>query len=473
MRTHRKQRRAYDMSACVLACVAILGLATMCSFAFGRNHEALTSFQVPYRPPYVPAPDPLKAAELGLASSSTLAHPKHSPAVKAIIVFPRHVELARGGRRVAMLPIRVTSLSDLARQIHSKAWIEQAGLVVTIASPLIVESGAVMTIGGPEVKTVRLLAGATLGANSGRLSFDGVHVLSWDSAGQPINGPTDKPRPSILAEDNARMVITHSVFSNLGWDWNGSYGVSWLNGATGSATSSTFEDNFIGLYTGHVSGLTFDTDTFLANELYGLDPHSDSTNLTISGDLAEDNTGHGIIFSDGVTDSIVTNCISRHNKENGIMMDADSVDNTIRNNNIYDNAGDGIVLSNSPNNQVLGNNVSHNRIGIHITHGNATSQTIVQGNGIEWNEIAFQDISINQSNVVTYNGGQWEPRTLVFVWVSALVLVALMSVLIIGLALWSSTRPFQTPIVHGPADGMLSGKCAHDYPTEERDPIWW
>jgi len=400
----------------------VLSLAAMGSLALGRNHAVITSFRVPFRPPYVPALDPLRDAQLGLTPNSTLADPKQSPTVKAIEVFPHNIDLILGTKRIKVLSITTKTISGVARRINNGAWIRQTGTVITIAGSLIVEPGATIMVAAPRVKTVRLLAGASIGANSAHLTFNGVHVVSWDKA-NPINWSSNKPRPSVLAENNAVMTITNSTFSNLGWDWNGAYGVSWTNGATGAATDSTFKQNFIGLYTAHVSGLRFDDDSFFENKLYGLDPHSGSANLTIVDDIAEDNAGHGIIFSDGVIDSVISGCISRDNHENGIMMDADSAGNTIRENVVYGNAGDGIVLSNSPDNKILFNRIYHNRIGVHVAHGSPTIRTVVKHNLIEWNEVAFENIDLPPSNVVENNGGQWELKTLIRIWGGALILL--------------------------------------------------
>jgi poly(beta-D-mannuronate) C5 epimerase len=104
-----------------------------------------------------------------------------------------------------------------------------------------------------------------------------------------------------------------------------------------------------------VAGLRFARDTFRDNDLYGLDPHSYSHDLVVEHVVAKDIAAHGIIFSQYVTHSVVENSVSRHNGENGIMMNLGSGGNVIRDNRVYGNRGDGIVTEQSPRVTISGN----------------------------------------------------------------------------------------------------------------------
>jgi poly(beta-D-mannuronate) C5 epimerase len=243
-------------------------------------------------------------------------------------------------------------------------------------------------------------------------------VSSWQNG--PVTDHTvDQPHPSVVAESGAVLAISDSTFTGLGWDWNGSYGVSWLSQSTGNVTGSTFEHNFIGAYTDQVTGLHFENDIFRDNLLYGLDPHSFSRNLVIKHVTAEYNRSSGIIFSNHVTGGVIEECVSTGNNENGIMMDATSTDNTIRHNLVVDNLGDGIVMSNSPANRFENNDVRGNRVGVHAS-GNGAANQLLTGNDVEANVVASQGIALPaDTNAVRANGGQWLLRRVVFVWVAA------------------------------------------------------
>ena len=211
------------------------------------------------------------------------------------------------------------------------------------------------------------------------------------------------------------MDIVNSTFRYLGRDWNASYGVSWVRKATGSVVGSTFEDGFIGAFTDHAQGVVFRKDVFRDNVLYGLDPHSLSSGLTVEDNLAEGNGHHGIIFSDNVTGSSVRNNIVRNNRVNGIMMDASSDLNTISGNQVTGNRGDGIVMSGSGRNNVVSNTIEHNRVGVHV-YGNVSSKNTIERNTVRGNAIANQGTDLSGSNSLGQNGTRWRDSMIPVIW---------------------------------------------------------
>ena len=201
-----------------------------------------------------------------------------------------------------------------------------------------------------------------------------------------------------------------------------------MSGSTGSSTNSTYEANFIGVYTDHSDGLRFSGDVFRLNQLYGLDPHSSSSRLTVANCIAVRNGVHGIILSDKVTDSSIRGCTVSDNGGNGIMLDQGSIGNTLVANVIRDNRGDGVVLSDAAANQVRDNRISGNRVGIHRYAGGTAGETVVTGNELDDNAMSWQGVEPDPSNQASSNGGQWDLRR------AAAVLVGIVGV---G-AVWAS-----------------------------------
>ena len=52
-------------------------------------------------------------------------------------------------------------------------------------------------------------------------------------------------------------------------------------------SASLFENNFIGAYTDRSDGLQITNSNFFHNSLYGIDPHSYSTNLLVEGNNSQ------------------------------------------------------------------------------------------------------------------------------------------------------------------------------------------
>jgi len=278
--------------------------------------------------------------------------------------------------------------------------------------------------------------GVFLAANQAHLTLSGVNVHASDAntpkAGSATAVREDLGRPFVLAVGST-MVISNSTFRYLGRDWNSSYGVAWSKGSTGSVSASLFENNFIGAYTDRSDGLQITNSNFFHNSLYGIDPHSYSTNLLVEGNNSSFNGRHGIIFSDHVTGGIVRNNITNGNGLNGIMMDEESSGNTIENNSVADNLSDGIVMADSGSNAILANTIISNRVGIHV-RGSSSTNITATGNTVSHNSVAAQGIELT-GNSVDSNGGQWQLSRIAVVW-----LVALVVLLVLASLTWNNLR---------------------------------
>jgi mannuronan 5-epimerase len=352
--------------------------------------------------------------------------------VRVIRLIGERIVLIVGGRpyRVIVNGSTTFDLEALVAEIADPAWIQETTPgQIDVMTGLVVDQGARLEISAPATETVVLddRPGVLLGAiRGGHLVFDGVEVRS-NSAGRP---ESQEYRPMVLATKGAAMRATDTAFTNLGWNWHGSYGVTWSDDATGGAVRSVFDSSFIGVYTSHVHGLHFFGCSFTNNDLYGLDPHSSSTDIVVDKALAANNKAHGIIFSQDVSGSMVKRSIARNNGENGIMMDARSTGNTITDNLVEDNAGDGIVTSDSGDTTIQGNTLRRNRVGLHIDPADGGT-VLIDDNRILGNRLSYQGISLPDGNTEQENGGQWRFPELRAVWTVATVALGIGIVFVI------------------------------------------
>jgi poly(beta-D-mannuronate) C5 epimerase len=429
--------------------IAVLVSAVAATFVFGKDYRSVRGNDAYFhRHAFVPSFDPITDALVGYAPSAMATNPGiPSAKVRAITLYPRKIVLLAGGMPVRTIALRrpVTTLKALAQKLGDAKWLAIDGTTITAKTAIIAQPGSHLRIAAPETKTLvlRSTPGVFLGAVTAQLAIAGVTVRGTSSAPPEISTTTrmDLGRPFIVAYSHSTMTISHSKLLDLGRDWNASYGASWSLGSTGSVTDSTFERNFIGIYTDHAHDLLVKHNVFRDNTLYGVDPHSFSVRMDIEDNLSERNGRHGIIFSDHVTDGIVRNNVTRGNDLNGIMMDASSTGNRIVGNLSEDNHGDGIVLASSPGNVITGNRILRNRIGIQA-RGPRDSTTLAN-NELSGNSLASQGVSL-AGNDVHGNGGQWKPKVVQGIWIAAGPLLLLFFVLT-AIEIWRRDRRVPAP----------------------------
>jgi poly(beta-D-mannuronate) C5 epimerase len=433
---HTRPRRSTQFAALASCALILLGPLALAlgNPTVGRTLDSYGD--VPTRPLYVPALSPIATAALGLPPTSTIAHMgQASPSIHAIEVQPQGIQLIAGGKILRTITTKdsVMSLATIRRDVNRPDWISETGHgEFTLKAALIFETGTRASIKAPHVTHIRMVdrPGVFLGFNGATVDIQDVAISSVDV---PFFKGDEPPyRPFVVANGGSTLNIVGSSFKGLGYDWNSSYGVSWMS-STGRAIDSTFEDNFIGSYTEEAQGMVFKGDVFTHNFVYGLDPHTYSSDLLVTHNRAFDNVRHGIIFSKFVTGSTVTYNVSTHNGENGIMMDASSNGNVIEHNTVTNNRGDGIVLSGSKDERIADNVVEHNRVGVNVYGASSTSDR-VHGNMIALNVAAYQGLNSGAGNTIFDNGvhHKW-----VIWWVVlTLGLVVLLLVASIGFSLF-------------------------------------
>jgi poly(beta-D-mannuronate) C5 epimerase len=423
MMTRRNRPTGY-----LLTFVVVLGFALVGTFVLGRNYSNLALKKEPFhRLAYVPSFDPIEDVTLGLSPNSTNAvAAKSTAAIRAIEVYPAQTIMLAGGKAVRIIDKQAPkTLHDLVKVINNRQWIYESSRTVIMNAAVVVEHGSSMTIAAPVtsglIMTVR--PGVFLAASHyGELRITGVYIRAAD-ANVPHTYASPSAvigRPFVLASENSKMVITNSTFRYLGRDWNSSYGLTWSKGSTGSVSYSTFDHNFIGVYSNNSSGLRVTHNQFYYNSLYGIDPHSGSSHLLIDHNTSNFNGRHGIIFSGHVTDGIVEYNTTEGNGLNGIMMDEASTGDTIKHNVVRNNGSDGVVIANSSDDVVADNAVTANRVG--ITVRGYTTNTKVFGNTVNANKMASEGAVLSDNRAYD-NGGDWSVRRIGLIWLSALALL--------------------------------------------------
>ena len=104
-------------------------------------------------------------------------------------------------------------------------------------------------------------------------------------------------------------------------------------------------------------------------------------------------------------------------------MDDSSTGNKIMHDVASKNGSDGVVLANSGDNTVADNTINGNRVGITV-RGDTKGSTIL-GNTVTDNKLASQGTGL-AGNTAYGNGGQWLPRRIGLIWLSALALLGIL-----------------------------------------------
>jgi mannuronan 5-epimerase len=439
--TNTWQNDLHRRSSQLAAVATLLFLACLfltLTFGLTQPTNLLKGFATVPRPPYVTALDPVRAVETGLPFVAAAKAATPSASVRVLEVTGDAVSMVVAGALVRSVNCPNLELATITSRVDNPAWIQETSSgVFLLRTALVFGPGTHVSFVAPSVRTIDLAndPDVVLGFQGASAIFNGVTVTAPSGTRSTPMHPHFRPFVEALATN---LHIASSSFVNLGWDWNAAYGLSFMRGSSGVVTDSTFKDNFIGVYTADSSDIVFDDDRFNSNNLYGLDPHTYSSHLTITHNVADRNAAHGIIFSNHVTNSVVTDNVSSHNGENGIMMDKYSNDNVLRNNTVTHNHGDGIVLSNSSDNKVVGNTLTHNRLGINV-YGQLTTGPIVSDNTIAHNVGAAEGISLNNTNTVYLDNSagsspppKWHIILNYGLWPITILLIALSCIFRIG-----------------------------------------
>jgi parallel beta-helix repeat protein len=347
-------------------------------------------------------------------------------------------------------PGPVDTLTEIKAACPAAPLVQPSPGVWELNSDLVIQGGARLDLSG-DVKELRLQSlpsGLTkdvsaLIAQYGTIDINGVKVTSWTGTGPdtdltvPTGGARGRafvravsfmdgstPRPS-------RMNIANSDLGFLGYNAAESYGVSYKArgcGATtpeickildvfGSQTKSTFHDNYIGTYTWGARYMTFDHNQYTHNKYYGLDPHDDSDDLTITNNLFADNGNHGLICSQRCDHLLIKDNTSRHNtsataETHGIMLHRGVTDAIVENNIVDNNStGGGIVVFDSVGNSIKNNTITGNKYGLRFSVG--TKNLTVEENTVK-GSLQYAVYTYKGSDVPTFTGTSGRPTGITF-----------------------------------------------------------
>lgn len=301
----------------------------------------------------------------------------------------------------------VTNLPELNAFLASYKVMEQTGpSTYRILRPLSLDGDIRLDVTPATVSKLELVSTpgqvTCLCFDESAALFKDVTVTTIDPAtGQPDKTFADGR--SFLRMKNGRMDLLNSKFSYLGnaldevvdskesganpfLQEGGVYGVSWRISkgrlgsqiTTGWVANNTFERNHFGTYTFGASGMLWRENRFAYNDVYGLDPHDDSNNALIEGNVFENNGKHGFIVSKRCNYNIVRNNISTGNKLHGFMLHQDSAYNVMENNIAYGNEDNYVIYASNYN--TVRNNKSYSPLASHIRVNAQSNNTYITGN---------------------------------------------------------------------------------------------
>jgi parallel beta-helix repeat protein len=291
--------------------------------------------------------------------------------------------------------VSFADLTNLVSRSPHPDWLKQVSSgVYQLSAGLVQMPGTRLEVATPEVSEVRLVSQPYVyisGVGASAL-FQNVKVTSWVPAQNAPDSNAYNHRPFISYDEGGRLDVNSAELAYLGTDSSRAYGVSWGTGVTGEAVRSVFHHNLFGAYTGRSVGVTFRSNIFRDNSRYGLDPHTDSSGLTVVDNEAYGNNTHGIIFSETVNHSVIERNRSHDNGSNGIMLDENCNFNVVRNNDVWNNRGDGIVVQGSSHAVISDNRISGNEVGVRVNANQLgfTDNTRVSNNEIKNNRRGIQ-----------------------------------------------------------------------------------
>lgn len=309
------------------------------------------------------------------------------------------------------------TLRDIAEKTNNKYLKEVEPGVWYLTSSLYIANGVTLDINGDEVSWLKMASNKDyyvyLKGYGANIYIADTKITSWDEYAGDYDYNYDDKRAYIIQQNTGRMDIYDSEIAYLGFKdltvGGGTYGVSWRvssgtfgrNLITGEVINSKFHNNYFGIYTFGATGMVFRGNEFANNVIYGLDPHDDSNNFLVEGNVAYGNAHHGIIFSKRCFNNVIRNNISYNNGLHGIMLHEKSDQNLVEGNIVYGNT-DGIAIYDANSNLIRNNKVYDNQKGIRINRN--SNSNIVEGNEITDTELYAVYIYDNsKENIISNN----------------------------------------------------------------------
>jgi parallel beta-helix repeat protein len=335
---------------------------------------------------------PFSAKRSGLTN-----HLDHVAREAALVETDGLDERQLSGTRVLIMA-RSGTLADIQRRFP-RAVQDRRG-VWSVSETIVVSHGATLTVAAPSVRELRLVdtdhSFTDIVGWGSNVRFVGAPhrlllVRSWDVRTRRSDVSLEDGRGSVQTREGGRIDAAWTDFSNLGFYAGRVSGVAVVSRygeprGGGTLVHSTFTGNFFGAYSYNAEAMRFIDDRFTDNIIYGLDPHDNSDDFVVRGNLAAGNGRHGIIFSRFCDRNLIIDNVSERNGWHGIVLDdgksADgpSNENVVAHNLIRDNGLVGVSIDGSDRNLISDNAIVGGDQGIRV-YGPATGDRL-EGNTI-------------------------------------------------------------------------------------------
>lgn len=302
----------------------------------------------------------------------------------------------------------VASITDINNSINNptilqnlgnKEWLLRANLLVTENASLIID--------GNDTIWLKILSNAekfaTIKSNSGNILIKNTKITSWDEENNSVDLNDSDGRSFVLMIYNGRMDIENSEIAYLGNKLipeigGGSYGISYRIPkntfkkylVAGNIKTNKIHHNYYGIYTFGATGMKIENNEVYENIQYGIDPHDDSNNLSIRGNIVHNNGNHGIITSKRCFYNLAKFNTVYGNRLHGMMLDKQSNFTIFENNTVFDNLSDGIAVYDSHYNIIDNNEVRNAKSGVRISFGSTK------------NYVETNTLSSNKNGVLIY-----------------------------------------------------------------------
>jgi parallel beta-helix repeat protein len=319
---------------------------------------------------------PLFMVLVGSAAYITVTSVGHStPASHFSHVYPPNpAEVERPKVSGSLAPVaradmvrgqRVTSFASLARLVSRGALRQMKPKTWLLARPIAIAQGATLLAVGPGSLEIAPHAYLESGPG-GSVNLKGLRISAVDAAGRPLTDPA--PGRGFLLAYRGQLVLDHDAISFLGELAPLSYGISMHEPAAGSAVvDCSIDHGYIGVYMTRATGVRVLRNQVTNSSVYGIDPHTSSSAISVEGNHVVGSGVHGIIFAEGVHDSQIVNNVVQNSGHHGIVLFGQADGNVVEGNQVK-RSFDGIVVTDSSHNTISSNSIDgQRRFGIRIS----------------------------------------------------------------------------------------------------------
>ncbi|HEU4606068.1 MAG TPA: right-handed parallel beta-helix repeat-containing protein [Nitrososphaera sp.] len=218
----------------------------------------------------------------------------------------------------------------------------------------------------------------------GAIHIDAVKITSWDPANNAVveqDATGSVPRGYLFLSGSQGSHIFNSELGYMGHNATGYRGVDLLAGSHDfTVANSSFHDMWYAFYSNGAYNVTIDSSEYRDNDLYAIDPHTGTHNVTISNNTLHGNPV-GLVCSLDCYDIIFEGNTIYNNSGPGIFFSRNTHDSVARYNTIYDQPV-GIAFSESRDNEAYGNSITSTGRGVFFTNpenrddGNTTNNRV-------------------------------------------------------------------------------------------------